>query len=327
MDFFICSVNVKDVDGSSLKDLYAIPAAFRTAMQAGRTPLHWAAANGHLNICEILLDWNSTVDTKDGAGDTPFHLAACYGRTTCAEILAAQGADTREVNNFGWNAIHHASWHGHADAVEDLVNSFSLQELLEAEDQAGHRPIHLAVLRGHARVVQRILALGGNSSPAGPCNYTPLHYAARQRGSEIFDILVDSGASMDVMDDDGFTPSDFTLQPNFITGEVESMSQVAGGDDHPPVLYPMSHAILDMQPMASMGAAVALHGIQHAATFIHPSHDPQFFSGVYHQQVRIIHRETCFLYRGFDSSIRPGDGCRLAPAATGAALLRHNGAC
>ncbi len=217
------------MDGASLKELYALPDAFASAMLAGRTPLHWAAANGHLNICETLLDSESSVDAKDGAGDTPFHLAACHGRTKCAMMLATRGADTRESNSFGWNAIHHAAWHGHTETVGDLIESLSLRELLETPDQAGHRPIHLAVLRGHAKVVLRMLSLGGCVSPAGPCGYTPLHYACRQGSADIWKILVDHGADQYAVDEDGFVAADFSPQTDFITGELEAEPEQAPG--------------------------------------------------------------------------------------------------
>ena len=250
-------------------------------MQAGRTPLHWAAANGHINICETLLDWDSAVDARDGMGDTAFHLAACHGRTLCAMTLAARGADTKQVNNFGWSAIHHASWHGHAETVGELVDALSLRELLDAPDQAGHRPIHLAVLRGHLKVVECVIMLGGCTSPAGPCGYTPLHYAARQGSNEICRFLSDHGANQYSVDEDGFLPSDFSpqpvdvsAQPNFITGEVEAETEYVGSfvyHTHPSQGNP----------------------------FVDHEQNIQFFSAVYPQQVCVCAQQ------GMKSGVEP----------------------
>jgi ankyrin repeat protein len=271
--FFGYSVNVKDVDGASLKDLHLIPAAFGSAMEAGRTALHWAAANGHLSVCEILLDWNCAIDAKDGGGDTPFHLAACHGRTFCATTLAARGSDTRAVNNFGWSAIHHTAWHGHDETFQALVGSLPIRELLELPDKAGHSPLHLAVLRGHVKVVQQILSHGASTSLAGPCGYTPLHYAARQGSYDIFNLLLEHGANQLAVDEDGFTPAELTPQPDFITGELDAESD--GLDDGKPglgYLYQYPHAAFD-----------SLHGGHFA---IHPAHALQsapVFQAVYPQ--------------------------------------------
>ncbi|KAJ1478468.1 hypothetical protein T484DRAFT_1817454 [Baffinella frigidus] len=43
-------VNTRDSLGSDLVALHRSPAAFAAAMEVGRTPLHWAAANGHVQV-------------------------------------------------------------------------------------------------------------------------------------------------------------------------------------------------------------------------------------------------------------------------------------
>jgi ankyrin repeat protein len=43
-------VNTRDSLGSELAPLLRAPAAFADAMAVGRTPLHWAAANGHVQV-------------------------------------------------------------------------------------------------------------------------------------------------------------------------------------------------------------------------------------------------------------------------------------
>ena len=282
--FFGYSVNVKDVDGASLKDLHLIPAAFGSAMEAGKTALHWAASNGDLSVCEILLDWNCAIDAKDGAGDTPFHLAAYYGRTLCATTLAARGSDTRAVNDFGWNAMHLTAWQGHDETFHALAGSLPFRELLEVPDKAGHSPLHLAVLHGHTKVVQQILShSGASTSLPGPCGYTPLHYAARQGSHEIFNLLVEHGASQDAVDEDGFTPAELVPQPDFITGELYAESdgpyaESDGPDDGKPglgYLYQYPHAAFD-PPHHGHFAMQPAHALQ----------SPPIFQAVYPQQVR-----------------------------------------
>jgi ankyrin repeat protein len=39
------------------------------------TALHWAAKNGHLDITELLLEYNANVNIKDKSGKIPLDLA------------------------------------------------------------------------------------------------------------------------------------------------------------------------------------------------------------------------------------------------------------
>lgn len=49
------SVHVTDVHGSELFGLFKAPSVFAHAIKWGRTPLHWAAANGHTDGVAALL--------------------------------------------------------------------------------------------------------------------------------------------------------------------------------------------------------------------------------------------------------------------------------
>lgn len=40
-----------------------------------RTPLHWAASSGSIDIARFLIDQKAEVDTPDNSGWTPLHIA------------------------------------------------------------------------------------------------------------------------------------------------------------------------------------------------------------------------------------------------------------
>jgi ankyrin repeat protein len=44
----------------------------------GRTPLSWAAQNGHEAVVKLLLDNSSDVDSKDNADRTPLTYICCH---------------------------------------------------------------------------------------------------------------------------------------------------------------------------------------------------------------------------------------------------------
>ena len=55
-------------------------------MADGRIPLHWAARNSHLSVCQLIVDNVDDNNTKSNGGWTPLHLAA---RNSHLSVLSA----------------------------------------------------------------------------------------------------------------------------------------------------------------------------------------------------------------------------------------------
>lgn len=51
------------------------------------TMLHWAASEGHENVCYWLLQRGADIQAKDSAGEIPLHLAARQGHTPVVKLL------------------------------------------------------------------------------------------------------------------------------------------------------------------------------------------------------------------------------------------------
>jgi 26S proteasome non-ATPase regulatory subunit 10 len=52
-------------------------------LQDGRTPLHWAASSGAINIARFLIDQKAEVDKLDISGWTPLHIAGMLHISVC----------------------------------------------------------------------------------------------------------------------------------------------------------------------------------------------------------------------------------------------------
>jgi ankyrin repeat protein len=87
----------------------------------GLTPLHFAAANGHKDVAELLLANKAEVDAKSNAkttrGGTPLHLAAMNGREDVAALLLASKADVNASDHKGRTALDWAKGHKEVMAV------------------------------------------------------------------------------------------------------------------------------------------------------------------------------------------------------------------
>jgi ankyrin repeat protein len=83
----------------------------------GKTPLHWAAANGHKDVVEFLLENKADTRAKDNDGDTPYDLATFHKDE--AEMLRQGGAANSSSTHDP--AIFNVIRNGNLNKVKSLV--------------------------------------------------------------------------------------------------------------------------------------------------------------------------------------------------------------
>ena len=179
----------------------ALLAILAALVCASCTPdLHKAAREGDADRVRKLLDAGADVNVRNANKGrlqyTPLHWAAYYGHLEIAEILISRGAD------------------------------------LDAEDPDYSTPLYLAAEQGHPKVVEFLVSKGAEVNvKSNAWGYTPLHRAAwgpvtmrkhlgageagtvseadlNENYLEIVGMLLEKGAKVDVLDNDGKTPLD-----------------------------------------------------------------------------------------------------------------------
>jgi ankyrin repeat protein len=95
------------------KLLEADPKAVAVTEQGGRTPLHAAAAGGHVKTVALLLEKKAPPDARDRDGSAPLQLAAAGGHLQVVELLLTAGANASGKNREGLTAADLAERGGH----------------------------------------------------------------------------------------------------------------------------------------------------------------------------------------------------------------------
>lgn len=124
------------------------------------TALHIAAANGHVEILQILLDHKAFVNAQDKSGLTPLMAASEMGNNVAVILLLDKGA---EINQ---------------------------------QDYEGLSPLLLSAMAGRHDVARILLSHEADVDLADGSFLTPLMIAAQQGDTEMVEILIENGANV-----------------------------------------------------------------------------------------------------------------------------------
>lgn len=149
------------VDLDRLLEQYGWEALCRLSLTSfAETPLHLAAALGHLEFSKRLLDIKSDLASEqDSERCTPLHLAAANGHhQVVRELLKACDEACLVQDQEGRIPLHLAAMRGRVQVVKELLKSAYAQESLKKKVDDGDGIIHLCVKYNHLGVLKQVLA-------------------------------------------------------------------------------------------------------------------------------------------------------------------------
>jgi len=77
----------------------------------GNSALHYAAVNGHAEICEVLLRAGVSRDARTKVNRTPLHLAAQHGHLPVVMLLIDIGVDVHATDMVSQETRYSSSQH------------------------------------------------------------------------------------------------------------------------------------------------------------------------------------------------------------------------
>uniref|UniRef100_UPI003D81C575 Designed ankyrin repeat proteins,Ferritin heavy chain, N-terminally processed n=1 Tax=Homo sapiens TaxID=9606 RepID=UPI003D81C575 len=134
--------------------------------------------------------------------------AARAGQDDEVAVLMARGAEVNAADDVGVTPLHLAAQRGHL-AIVSVLLAFGAS--VNAADLWGQTPLHLAATAGHLEIVEVLLRSGASVNARDNIGHTPLHLAAWAGHLEIVEVLLAYGADVFAQDKFGKTPFDLAI--------------------------------------------------------------------------------------------------------------------
>jgi ankyrin repeat protein len=175
----------------------------------GRTPLSWAAAEGHAAVVQLLLEKSADLGARDEEGRTPLSFAAQRGNHSVVQLLLEKGANIESKDDQIRTPLSWAAVEGHVAVVRLLLEKGAD---LGAKDEEGRTPLSFAAKGGHDTVIKVFLAgnevdVNSRATGKGNTGWTPLSFAAHSGRETVAKLLLAvKGVEADSRDGDSRTP-------------------------------------------------------------------------------------------------------------------------
>uniref|UniRef100_A0ABD2WGW3 Uncharacterized protein n=1 Tax=Trichogramma kaykai TaxID=54128 RepID=A0ABD2WGW3_9HYME len=199
-----------------------------TVDECGMAPLNIICENhGDVDLARMLFElsdekYRVQVNHFDEFENTPLHIALNYYHTETARFLLKMGANPNLADgDNGNNGLHHVCKMGEGNnGLADMIFSNDDYKPLQinAQNDKGNTPLHLAVKRGTANLVEVLLRHGADSNATNNKGMTPLHLLCKKyEDPSLLNLFLGINDQLgrevliDVLDNSGTTPLAWAL--------------------------------------------------------------------------------------------------------------------
>ena len=170
------------------------------------TPLHCAAEEGNLEEVKHQLQKSyQDLDVRNKSGKTALNLAADKGHTQVVKTLVEAGAAKDIQDEDGCTAMIWAARRRHVDVLKILIHAKASLDLQASKKWnpnrcgEGSSPLIISSMRGMTEGVQALVDAGAQTELRDKNGNTAIIHAARLGNWQIVDVLIEAGASLDVI--------------------------------------------------------------------------------------------------------------------------------
>lgn len=164
-----------------------------------KTYLHQALEEGNLAMARLLLRFGASVVAKSTYKNSPLHIACEKQSVDAVTLLLNYAVDLDAPNQWGKTPLGIACAHQSHAIISLLVAAgANINEVLED----GRSLLMSVIAKGHIATAKGLIALGADTTLRDQFQRCAVHYAMKDRSTDLIAALLEHAAPWDIVDDE-----------------------------------------------------------------------------------------------------------------------------
>ena len=161
---------------------------------SGVTALWLAASEGQVAIVQYLITQGANIGNTRNDGITALMSSSIGGHYDVVQLLVQSGADVTVTDMDGSTPLMNAAENGTMAIVELISTAVEYDpKYMNAISQSGYTALIIASAHGHTEIVRYLLEHNVDPTIVAPSEVTPLMYAAASNRVDVMKVLVEVG--------------------------------------------------------------------------------------------------------------------------------------